>query len=185
MPADPTPAFADHGAPLRAVLRDHSSVGIVRRILTRDAQSCSFKAALLRSARRIAWLRLSPSPHPGGPLIGMSADRFPDSRRSRLTQAAYSRHLPAPHGAVVFAAFVPVTVAGAAPASHQLPSPANNRPDPFRSEIHCQGGDARGSLLRPNIGFANTRLISVKRISYAHFIKRLSPPRSRKIWRDT
>jgi hypothetical protein len=54
--------------------------------------------------------------------------RSPDFRRLCRSQNTYSRRLPAlcleqwP-----VAAFVPVTVAGAAPAFHRLPSPTNKR----------------------------------------------------------
>lgn len=106
-------------------------------IVRRDVVGSS-KPALMKAISRNAcsvWSRVSPSSHPGGPPIDLLAGRFPDSRLSCASQVSYSRHLPTPSCRAAeqwsVVAFVPVTVAGAALASHQLPSPTNKRQRTF------------------------------------------------------
>src|SRR5215472_7501390 len=67
------------------------------------------------------------SPHPGGPLLDCWKAGLLTSGFSCRCRRSYSRHLPAYLAKQwCVAAFVRVTVAGAMPASHRLPSPTNN-----------------------------------------------------------
>ncbi len=83
----------------------------------------------LRScARKSAGFRLSPSPHPGGPLIILLGGRSPDFRLAARCSLPTRDTFPLrSREQWSIAVFVPVTVAGAAPVSHRLPSPTNKR----------------------------------------------------------
>jgi hypothetical protein len=85
--------------------------------------------ALRLACRKAVGFPISPSPHPGGPpinFVGRQVSWLPATLQfAEFLLATPSHSARGSSGLLV--AFVPVTVAGAAPAFHQLPSPSNKR----------------------------------------------------------
>jgi hypothetical protein len=119
----------------------------IREIGTRYAHA-------VRQYRKAVGFPISPSPHPGGPLPILLAGRFPDFRRLQFADFLLATPSHSARGSSgLLVAFVPVTVAGAAPAFHQLPSPTNKglrlsqNKNSVSSEAHGSGRLHRDPLL--------------------------------------
>jgi hypothetical protein len=90
--------------------------------------------------RKAVGFPISPSPHPGGPLIILLAGRFPDFRRCCSLQISYLRHLPTPLAGAVVSWSLSFRSQWRGPRRHftsfpHLPTNASNSP---RTKIWCQ-----------------------------------------------